>query len=142
MSLESEYIRLFDLPGGGPPCPLYTGVYAPARRDAMEEILRFYHFFGLTIADRGKDLPDAVPTVLEFMQVLALRADAGAAQRDLLARHLVPWANTTRSRLGKRAPGPFYAGVIALAYEFIAADCADLESKFGAAANPQLAPSR
>src|SRR5674476_737803 len=40
--LESDYIRVFDLPGGGPPCPLYTGVYAPSRQGAMEEILRFY----------------------------------------------------------------------------------------------------
>ncbi len=141
-SLESEYIRLFDLPGGGPPCPLYTGVYSPARRDAMEEILRFYRFFGLTIADRGKDLPDAVPTVLEFAQFLVLKDGAGPAQRDVLARHLVPWVTATRSRLPKRAPGPFYAGVAALAHDFIVAECAYLESEFGAAERPQLAPSR
>ena len=141
-SLESEYIRLFDLPGGGPPCPLYTGVYAPARRDAMEEILRFYRFFGLTIADRGKDLPDAVPTVLEFLEFLALKDDTFAAQRDVLARHVVPWATTTNSRLPKRAPGPFYSGVIALAHEFLVADCANLENELGAADRLQLAPSR
>jgi DMSO reductase family type II enzyme chaperone len=140
--LESEYIRLFDLPGGGPSCPLYTGVFSPSRREAMEEILRFYRFFGLTSGGDGKDLPDAVPTVLEFVQFLALRDDAAAAQRDVLARHLVPWIAATSTRLPKRSPGPFYSGVLSLCREFLNSECAYLESQIGPAGSAQFDPSR
>lgn len=131
--LEPEYIRLFDLPGGGSPCPLYTGVYSPARRDAMEELLRFYRFFGLTMAQRGHDLPDAVPTVIEFQQFLVLREEAAGssesrkAQRDILRRHLLPWASATHQRLPKRDPGPWYEAIVAFAAHFFAADLAYLD---------------
>ena len=135
--LEAEYIRLFDLPGGGKPCPLYTGVYAPARREAMEELLRFYRHFGVTLGNQGRDLPDAVPTVVEFQQYLVLREAAAdsvsghqarAAQSDLLNRHLRPWAAATRPRLKSRIPEPFYEAVIALADEMFTADAAYLET--------------
>jgi len=98
--LESEYIRLFDVPDG-PATPLYTGVYAPRRRDAMEELLRTYRHFGLTIEGSAHDLPDYVPTVLEFLQFLTFgqagespeaSAPFRAASADILERHLCPWA--------------------------------------------------
>ena len=125
--LEQEYIRLFDLPGGGPTCPLYSGVYARNRRDAMEEILRFYRFFGLTMANNGRDLPDAVPTLLEFLQFLVVREESRpeeseAAERDVLGRHLLPWAAATAGRLPKRRPGAFYRDVVALAHGVAAAE--------------------
>lgn len=128
--LEAEYIRLFDLPGGGKQCPLYTGVYARQRRDAMEELLRFYRFFGLTVGGGKRDLPDSLPTVLEFQRYLVLReaspseAKHGArvAQRDVLVRHLLPWAAATRERLATRSPGPFYAGLVELAASLFAAE--------------------
>ncbi|MCZ2111600.1 MAG: molecular chaperone TorD family protein [Dehalococcoidia bacterium] len=129
--LEAEYIRLFDLPGGGKTCPLYTGVYSPSRRDAMEEILRLYRHFGVTLANQGRDLPDALPTVLEFQQYLVLREAAAdsvsadqarAAQFDLLQRQLRPWAEATRPRLETRQPGPFYAGAVHFAGQAFAAD--------------------
>lgn len=135
--LEAEYIRLFDLPGDGKPCPLYTGVYAASRRDAMEELLRFYRHFGVTLNSQEHDLPDAVPTVIEFQQYLVLREGAAggvsaqqtrAAQVDLLVRHLRPWAVATRSRLGTRTPGRFYEAVVSLACAAFAADSAYLDT--------------
>lgn len=135
--LEAEYIRLFDLPGEGKPCPLYTGVYAASRRDAMEELLRFYRHFGVTLNSLQHDLPDAVPTVIEFQQYLVLREGAvdgdsaqqtRVAQVDLLGRHLRPWAVATRSRLGTRSPGAFYEAVVSLASSAFAADAAYLET--------------
>jgi len=118
-TLEAEYIRLFDVPDGRP-CPLYTGVYASRRHDAMEEILRFYRHFGLTVAPAAHDLPDSVPTVLEFLQFLCLReareehdpAPIRAARADVIGRHLLPWATNTVSRLEGRSAAPFYSAVV------------------------------
>lgn len=119
--LETEFIRLFDAPDG-PATPLYTGVYSRLRRDAMEELLRFYRHFGLTVSGDAHDLPDYVPTILEFLRFLSLRAAAdidggGAAEAaagDVIARHLAPWAAQTASRLCGRAPHPFYAALVGL----------------------------
>jgi len=114
-----EYIRLFELPTGGPTCPLYTGVYSHSRREAMEELLRFYRHAGLGLSEADRDLPDSVPTVLEFLGFLSWRevASPGTAEAsrrtagDVLSRHLLPWLEETGSRLPKRTPGPFYAAV-------------------------------
>lgn len=132
-ALESEYIRLFDVPDGRP-CPLYTGVYAHRRHDAMEELLRFYRHFGLTVSPAAHDLPDSVPTVLEFLQFLCLREAQGgqdpapirAARADIIARHLLPWAKNTVSRLGERSPHPFYAAVVGLVLSIAVAEVAYL----------------
>lgn len=119
-SLESEFIRLFDAPDGAS-TPLYTGVYSRRRRDAMEELLRFYRHFGLTVSGEAHDLPDYVPTVLEFLRFLALAAAADGsgnaaetAAADVIERHVGPWASQTVSRLKGRRPHPFYATVVLL----------------------------
>lgn len=118
--LEAEYIRLFDMPDRVP-TPLYTGVYAPRRRDAMEELLRVYRHFGLTVSSDSHDLPDFVPTVLEFLQVLArgnaTTGESGSEPReramaDVLERHLCPWAEQTSERLARRGALPFYQALV------------------------------
>jgi len=135
--LESEFIRLFDVPDG-PATPLYTGVYAQRRRDAMEELLRIYRHFGLTIGNASQDLPDFVPTILEFMQFLAAGAaqaeDAGrepflAATADIIERHLGPWVAETSTRLEKRNAHPFYRGLIAMVGEVAAAEAAGIRGE-------------
>jgi len=130
--LQSEYIRLFDAPVGGSPCPLYAGVYAASRREAMEELLRFYRHFGLTIAEGARDLPDSVGTVLEFLHFLSFReatadppADRGAlraAQHDVLARHMVRWAAQTKARMAGREPLPCYGELVNLLDRFFVAE--------------------
>lgn len=127
VDLQSEYIRLFDVPGGGLSVPLYAGVFAPSRSDSMEELLRFYRHFGLTVSAATRDLPDAIPTVLEFLQLLAWReatiesdGDVGAlqrAQRDVLKRHLLVWTVTAVTRIEAQGPLPFYRTVIGLLHE-------------------------
>lgn len=124
IDLQSDYIRLFDLPGGGPAMPLYAGVFASSRRDSMEELLRFYRHFGLTISQDAHDLPDAIPTVLEFLHYLAFReANPGAgddaaalrtAQGDVLGRHLLGWAGEAARRIEGKEPPPFYRAVLQL----------------------------
>ena len=119
-TMEAEYIRLFDVPDRQP-TPLYTGVYASRRRDAMEELLRIYRHFGLTVSGDAHDLPDYVPTVLEFLAFLADGATTAIgtgresrerAAADILERHLCPWAAMTAGRLAKRDALPFYQGVV------------------------------
>lgn len=128
--LEFDYIRLFDI-GDKVPTPLYTGVYSPRRRDAMEELLRFYRFFGLTTEGGTGDLPDFVPTVLEFLAFLALGIQSGepkaaaamaAARADVLERHLRPWATQTAARLEQRGAHPFYRSVVGLVKEMADAE--------------------
>jgi DMSO reductase family type II enzyme chaperone len=116
-----SYMETFELPAGSA-CPLYTGIYARQRKEAMEELLRFYRHFGLTLSEDPRDLPDSVPTVLEFLQFLAWRqgredaaaaASLQAAERDVIQRHLLPWAQTTDQRLAERS-GEFYPRLVQL----------------------------
>jgi DMSO reductase family type II enzyme chaperone len=136
LDLQSEYMRLFDLPGGGPACPLYVGVFAPSRREAMEELLRFYRHFGLTVAADAHDLPDALPTVLEFMHYLVSReahaeqreaVDAlRAAQRDVLERHVLRWTTMATARLPERQPLPFYLAAVRTLHRYCTSEASSL----------------
>ncbi len=126
----SEYMRMFELPVDGQPCPLYGGIYASSRREVMEELLRYYHFFGLTTQGAAEgDLPDSIPTLLEFMQFLAFREsvsddqeitrEARKAQKDLLERHLTRWIPPIRAQLEGRNPLAFYTNALDLLDKFI-----------------------
>jgi len=136
LDLQSDYIRLFDLPGGGPAMPLYAGVFAASRRDAMEELLRFYRHFGLTVAGEAHDLPDAIPTVLEFLHFLAFReANLGGgddpeavrtAQGDVVGRHLLNWSSEAAKRVEGKNPPAFYRAVIQLLHQYCACEAAFL----------------
>lgn len=138
--LEAEYICLFDVPDRVP-TPLYTGVYAPRRRDAMEELLRTYRHFGVTVSEDAHDLPDFVPTVLEFLGFLvdgAQVAETSAlaswerATADILERHLYPWATQTTARLEKKQATPFYRHVIGSIATVTTARLADLRQTYPA----------
>lgn len=127
--MESEYLRLFELPVDGPPCPLYGGVHGGNRQKIMEELLRLYRYFGLsTEKASSKDLPDSIPTVLEFLYFLTFKESAttdpeGAsgvrmAQRDLLERHLTHWLPSIITQLEKKNPLPFYCNTMELLNKF------------------------
>lgn len=122
--LGPEYIRLFDVPSGGNPCPLYGGALAGRhgsdRRQVMEDLLRFYRHFGLSVVHaEQRDLPDSIPTVVEFLAYLVfleVEADSDEdsepfrrAQHDVLSRHLASWSPVIRSRVAELAPAPLYA---------------------------------
>jgi len=141
--LESEYIRLFDVPDGVP-TPLYCGVYAPRRRDAMEELLRLYRHFGLTVNGEAHDLPDFAPTVLEFLQFLSHSAAVASqparearerAMADVLERHFCPWAEQTASRLARREPLPFYRSLVEAAAALGVARLRQLRASYPAGAS-------
>lgn len=137
-ALGPDYIRLFDVPAGGTPCPLYGGALGGDRRATMEDLLRFYRHFGLSVAHaQDRDLPDSVPTVLEFLGYLGSREQDSAgsdtesyrrAQRDVLERHLARWAPIIRSRVAKLDPPAFYAAATQLLDDFVRGEAAALRS--------------
>lgn len=142
VELQSEFIRLFEVasPGGGsPPCSLYGGMYASNRRQVMEEVLRFYRHFGLRLNPDIRDLPDSIPTVLEFLHFLAYREGTPGeggdeeeavalrnAQRDLLSRHLTQWTPQMTGRLDALDAMPLYRAAIDLLHAFAAAELSEL----------------
>jgi DMSO reductase family type II enzyme chaperone len=135
--LAIEYTRLFDVGASGPPCPLYGGLYGGARMKTMEEAVRFYNHFGLTLSESPHELPDHVTTELEFLHFLAFREaqtlekneDAGAyrrAQRDFLARHLGRWIPKMRAKLAGEDPMPFFLELVTRLERFLLNDAAHL----------------
>lgn len=138
--LQSEYFRLFELHITGPPCVLYGGAWSADRQATMQELLRYFRHFGLTVNGAAEsDLPDSIVTVLEFMQFLCISesmaqsaADAASvrlAQRDILSRHLAMWVPKMLERIRQLAPRQLYAGVMTLMNEFIVADLAYLQHR-------------
>jgi DMSO reductase family type II enzyme chaperone len=134
--LEQEYIRLFEVGPGRPPCPLYEGFHRGGRMKNLEELVRFYEHFGLR-AETG-DLPDHLCAELEFMHYLAFKEAAawhtGAdsrpyrlAQRDFLRRHLNRWLPRVRLRLEQLEPPGPYLPLARLAEEACRRDVRSLE---------------
>lgn len=123
-ALAVEYTRLFDAGVSDPLCPLYGGAYGGTRMRTMEETVRFYDHFGLTLSDTPRELPDHLATQLEFLHFLAFReaeahaegADPGPwrrAQRDFVVRHPGRWVPELRRRLERAAPMHFFQELVA-----------------------------
>ncbi len=137
-SFQSEYIRLFEVgPRGHALCPLYSGHYGRDRLHTMEELMRFYNYFGLRITPGL--MPDHVTTELEFMHYLAhqeaeARQSAGdlgsyqRAQRDFLERHLSGWWPLVLTATQRQRPQRFYRALMALTLRFLAAERRHLAS--------------
>ncbi|MDP6980228.1 MAG: molecular chaperone TorD family protein [Myxococcota bacterium] len=128
-----EYTRLFDAGASGPPCPLYGGLYTDARMKTMEECVRFYNHFGLTLSQEQRELPDHVLTQLDFLhflcfqEALALQQEGDPApfrraQRDFLARQVETWLPKLVDKLSAQNASPFFAGLIGLLSAFVASE--------------------
>ena len=107
---EAEYFSAFE---GG--VPAYEGLCrAEEGRDGiLEDLLRFYHYFGLKLSEQRRDFPDSFVTELEFMDYLArlelIAAERGGdalslqrAQRDFLSHHLAIWTERLYHRFTQR----------------------------------------
>lgn len=125
IDFQAEYLRLFEAALGIPPCPLYSGLYRGGRKAVMEELTRFYNFFGLSVEQGAGELPDHLSTELEFMHFLtfkelaALRRKEDAtpyrrAQADFLERQLASWLPALEARLQRLEPPAFYAALVRL----------------------------
>ena len=150
--LAVEFTRLFDVGASGPPCPLYGGLYGGARMKTMEEAVRFYNHFGLTLSESPRELPDHLTTELEFLHFLAFREaqtleqgdDPGAfqrAQRDFLARHLGRWIPKMREKMERGNPMPFFLELVRQLERFIVNDGAHLVGVAGPPPPPGATPS-
>jgi DMSO reductase family type II enzyme chaperone len=137
-AFQSEYIRLFEVgPRGHAVCPLYGGHYASDRLRTMEELVRFYNYFGLRITPGL--MPDHVTVELEFMHYLAHqeaqtwqgggdRESYLRAQRDFLERHLNGWWPLAVAATQQQRPQRFYRSLMALIQRFLAAERGHLAS--------------
>lgn len=138
-ALEGHYIALFEVGGEhGAPSPLYEGEYGGGRMKVMEEVLRFYHFFGLHLSDEKRDRPDHLASELEFMHALSFkeaeamlqgkdRRSYRDAQRDFLRFHLNEFIAAVANKVGGNR-APFYPDVARLAANFCAKDLDHLSS--------------
>ena len=149
---EAEFVRVFDAGPGGPPCPLYEGKYAADRKVNMEDLVRFYNNFGLSVAEAPeRELPDHITAELEFIhylafkEVLALQRNENPApycyaETDFLERHLAKWLPQLLEKT-ERVPQAgipdlcepaitFYAALIGLSANFCKADLAYLRSLY------------
>ncbi len=135
--LAIEYTRLFDVGTSGPPCPLHGGLWSPERMKNMEEVLRFYNHFGLSLEQSRHELPDHLCTELEFLHYLAFREaeamqaelDVGAyrrAQRDFIERHPGRWVPQLRAKLEAHRPPRFFAALFLALERLLAAEHARL----------------
>jgi len=125
---EAEYIRLFEIAPKRPPCPLYEGYWrgrdGTERRELMAELMRFYRFFGLSLGESVREMPDHLAVELEFMAVLtdgeaAAVAEDGdgksfrRAQRDVLQRHLGHWTPKVNGTIHEIDAHPFFQALVA-----------------------------
>jgi DMSO reductase family type II enzyme chaperone len=149
---EAEFVRVFDAGPGGPPCPLYEGKYVADRMTNMEDLVRFYNHFGLSVAEaQEREVPDHITTELEFMHYLAFK-EVLALQRaedpssycfaeiDFLDRHPVKWLPQLHQRTEKvfhaKIPNlcepavSFYCSLIGLSANFCGGDLIHLRSLY------------
>lgn len=126
-----EYTRLFDVGGsGGPSCSLWGGTYGDARMKTMEEAVRFYNHFGLSVAEDPHELPDHITTQLEFLHYLTYREtetlqageDAGSyrrAQRDFILRHPGKWVPKLAAAVKEQKAMAFFVVLTDLLARFL-----------------------
>lgn len=136
---QGRYIELFDVGGAhGPPCFLYEAESGGGRMKVMEEVLRFYHHFGLRLSTERRDRPDHLASELEFMHLLTFKEaesllqgkERGAyqkAERDFLRFHLNDFVATVAEKVGGTGV-PFYSGLAQLSATFCQRELAHLQA--------------
>ncbi len=103
---EEEYVELFEL---DPQCPLYLGSHVfeeprtcaqaavSDRNGYMIELLGVYRHLGLT--PNGKELPDYLPLMVEFLSLTAELEDP--IRQRLIDEYILPFLPPIRYRLEK-----------------------------------------
>lgn len=130
---EAEYLRLFEAGNG-----LYGGIYGGGdRMKKVEEVARFYEYFGLRPSAEDPRPPDHLSTEFQFMELLAhkeatavsplLQVSLRRAQRDFLDRQL-RWLPNLVEYVDANSPMPFWRWATATAASFAAADAAHVHA--------------
>jgi DMSO reductase family type II enzyme chaperone len=138
---QAEYLRLFEVGGGigGPPAPLFGGVYGGGdRMKKMEDVVRFYEYFGLHASAEDPRPPDHLATELEFMKFLTYKEASSAsvrlqgsfrrAQLDFSERELGRWLPELSGAVEANKPLPFWKWAVTTASAFVAADTTYMRS--------------
>jgi DMSO reductase family type II enzyme chaperone len=130
--LQAEFLRLFEVGAGGPPCPLYGGVWSADRMKSMEEVMRFYNYFGLKLSDERRIPPDHLATELEFLHYLTFRQAASSlaqmaasyhrAQIDFIERQPGRWVPKLKERLDGLQAAAFFTSLLDATARFLVAD--------------------
>jgi DMSO reductase family type II enzyme chaperone len=138
---EAEYLRLFEVGSGtdGPAAPICGGFYDDGdRRKRMEEVVRFFEYFGLKASTSETRPPDHLATELEFMQYLAFKEAASPsprlsasyhrAQEDFLDRQMANWLPALAKRVEESNGLPVWVWATQTASNFVTADLAYVRS--------------
>lgn len=129
-TLLVEFTRLFEAGPDGPDCPLNGARYRGGSMEPLEELVRFYDFFGLTLDQATQGEPDHLVTELEFLHFLSFQeAQLGAAgedvggllraQRDFIERHPGAWVPALCKRLAEREAPRFFRELAGLLERFL-----------------------
>jgi DMSO reductase family type II enzyme chaperone len=132
-AFQAEFLRVFEVgPGAGPPAPLYGGTYGGDRIQKLEEVVRFYEYFGLSTSAEDPRPADHLATELEFMKYLTfkeavsssarLQASYRRAQHDFLERQLIRWLPTLADRTRAAGTWPYWEWVTTTVASFAVAD--------------------
>jgi DMSO reductase family type II enzyme chaperone len=136
---EAEYVRLFQgVEGdGGPGVPAFGGAYGGGdRTKKVQDVLRFYEYFGLRASPEDPRPPDHLSTELEFMKFLAykeaasvsprLQASFRRAQLDFSERELGRWLPEMAKAVEASNASPFWRWAALTASSFVSADAAHM----------------
>ena len=143
-ALAVEYTRLFDAGAHGTRCSLNGGLQHGPQMKVMEEAVRFYNHFGLTLAEDRQELPDHLTTELDFLhflscgeQQLSERGEATRsyelAQRDFIARHPGRWVPVMHGKLAGLQPLPLFLALSALLQRLLEHELSRLQAIHGRA---------
>lgn len=138
---HAEYLRLFDdgTVKNSSGAPLYGGAYGSGdRAQKLEEVVRFYDYFGLHASPEDQRPADHLCTELEFMKYLTfkeavtksarLQPSFRRAQHDFLDRQIGLWLPQLVQKIGAVEPLAFWKWAVATVSAFASADAAYLQS--------------
>jgi DMSO reductase family type II enzyme chaperone len=133
---ESAYIALFDVGVPEPPVPLFESAHDkthPPQEIALENTY-FYELLGLK-SDPSRAVPDYLVTQLEFLAALrytcehtseeATAVSLARAETEFLARHLLNWLPTAKTKLD-RSGVPGFPRLMTLLVQFLGQRHTDL----------------
>ncbi len=143
-TLAVEYTRLFDANDRGTACSLNGGLHFGSQMKVMEEAVRFYDYFELTLTEGNKELPDHLSTQLNFLHFLSYaEADLQRsgesplayqrARRDFIARQPGRWLPSMAEKLAALNAAPFFHLLSVLLVRLLKHEQSRLECLHGAA---------